>query len=528
MFVWTAVMQQVEEGKLDLRSDVNRYLHGVRIPDAFSEPVTLENLMTHTAGFEDRVIGLFAKTSATMRPLAEVIRTTMPARVFPPGKITAYSNYGTALAAQVVEQVSGIPFEQYLNQRILGPLGMQHSTLAQPLPSGLAPDMAKGYKWTANRLEEETFEYVPLAPCGGMSMAGEDMARFMMAHLADGALGSARILRPETARLMREPLIVYSPRVPGMLHGFMGFENNGVRAFGHGGDTVWFHSMTVMIPARNTGFFVAYNTDSGSAARSQFVNVFFDHYFPSPLPKEAPAPKNSRAALEKFAGTYYSARSSQSDYSGLNRLMGAVTASVNRDGYLVMAGSRWRQIEPLLFAEVDGRRRLAFRQDGSGNIIDACASPVCTAVLLKQPFWRTRGVEMGVAETCLAILVIALIGFPIAAVTQWREPRPRTAGLARLVAWLTWACFLAGLMVLFPALDATDDVVFGTPRAIRIVTSLWTLSAVCSLATLAFAGYSWREGWWRLPGRVSYSAVSIVAAAAALWLYHWNLVGLAR
>ncbi len=60
LFVWTAVMQLVERGKVDLDADVNRYLEGVEVPATFKEPVTLAHLMTHTAGFEDHVLGLFA------------------------------------------------------------------------------------------------------------------------------------------------------------------------------------------------------------------------------------------------------------------------------------------------------------------------------------------------------------------------------------------------------------------------------------------------------------------------------------
>ena len=229
MFVWTAVMQLVEQGKLDLHTDVNRYLHGVEIPPAFGASITLEHLMTHTAGFEDRVVGLFARTPDAVRPLAELMKNDMPARVYPPGKVTAYSNYGTTLAALIVEQVSGVPYEKYLRDRILDRLGMTHATLRQPVPGEIAGDLSKGYRWTENRLNEQPFEYVPWGPCGGMSVSGEDMGRFMMAHLNDGASGQARILRPETGRVMRDKLTSFSPRINGMLHGFMEMNWNGER-----------------------------------------------------------------------------------------------------------------------------------------------------------------------------------------------------------------------------------------------------------------------------------------------------------
>jgi CubicO group peptidase (beta-lactamase class C family) len=520
MFVWTAVMQLVEQGRLDLNADVNQYLKGVRIPATYPQPVTMANLMTHTAGFEDMVVGLFTHSPTSMRPLADVIRDKIPARVFLPGRVTAYSNYGTALAGLIVEQISGVPYELYLRQRILDPLGMQHATLAQPLPANLAPDMSKGYHWDGGKLQEKPFEYVPLAPCGGMSIAGDDMARFMIAELND----AAGILKPETARLMRERLISYSPAVPGMLHGFMGWEVNGESAFGHGGDTVWFHSQTLMDPARKLGFFIAYNTDSGSPARSEFMPVFFDHYFPSPLPKEAPPRKDQREQLKRFAGTYFVARSSMSDYTRVNQLMSAVRASVNAEGYLSLGGRRWRQVEPLVFAEVDGRRKLAFRADETGRILDACASPVCTSVLLKQLPINGAGIEMGLAEGAGGIMLIGLIGIPVAAVSQRRQSKLRAPKLARWFAWLVCAMFLSGALALSRSQSALDEVVFGTPPVIRTVRILWTIAVMLAGALSLSAVASWRKLWWGFPGRLSFSILATAAVVAAVWLWRWNLI----
>ncbi|HET6326325.1 MAG TPA: serine hydrolase domain-containing protein, partial [Planctomycetaceae bacterium] len=90
LFTWTAVMQLVEEGKLDLDADVNVYLKGtgVQIPPAFGKPITLKNLLTHSAGFEDRPIGLFAHQPSD-KPLAESLKNDIPARVRPPGTLSA-------------------------------------------------------------------------------------------------------------------------------------------------------------------------------------------------------------------------------------------------------------------------------------------------------------------------------------------------------------------------------------------------------------------------------------------------------
>lgn len=526
MFVWTAVMQLVEEGKLDLDTDVNKYLRGLQIPPTFAEPVTLAHLMTHTAGFEDKVIGLFAKTPDKVRPLAELMQNGMPRRVFPPGKVTAYSNYGTSLAALIVEQVAGTPYEEYLRTRILDPLGMQYATLAQPAPKQLVANLSKGYRWTGGRLQEEPFEYVPWAPCGAMSVSGEDMGRFMLAHLNDGALGAARILRPETARAMREKLMSFSPRIGGMLHGFMEMNSNGETILGHGGDTLWFHSLTAMLPARHLGVFVAYNTDSGARARNQFSTAFFDHYFPRAFPPEAPPPKERRASLERFSGTYSPSRVSQSDLTIVMKLADATPVSVDSDGYLVTGqNDRWRQVEPLVFAEVDGKRRLVFREGERGQVVDACSSPICVVVLQKQPWWNGRGLQFTWIGICGAILVCALIGLPIAAVLQRRQGNPAGSKLARLTAWLASVTFVGGAVMAGIGLRDPNEIVFAVPLAMRAGITLWVVGLAMTIGLVVFTAVAWRLRWWRLAGRVSLTLECLAALGAVLWLHHWNLLG---
>ena len=446
MFVWTALMQLVEQGKLDLHTDINRYLKGVQVPPTFPAPITLAHLMSHTAGFEDRIIGLFAKTPDKMRPLAELMKDDMPKRIFPPGTVTAYSNYGAALGALIVEQVSGLPFETYLEERILTPLGMKNATIAQPIPNDRAENLSKGYQWTNGRLKEQPFEYVPWAPIGGMSVSGEDMGRFMIAQLNDGGVGTGQILRPETARAIRERLISFSPKINGVEHGFFEMNSNGETIFGHGGSTLWFNSMSAMVPARNLGLFVAFNTDSARpAAFFEFFDAFFDHYFPSPLAKEPPAPKAERADLQRFSGTYFEARRSVSDLTKVLTLLNAVSFTAEPDGYLVSNdGPRWRQVEPTVFSEVDGKAKTVFRLNESGGVAYACTSPTCVFVLQRQPWWNASGVQFAWIGICATILMLAVIGFPIAALSQRGLTNSFVPTLARVMAWLTSLLLLAG------------------------------------------------------------------------------------
>ncbi len=193
-FIWTSVMQLVQQGKLDLNADINTYCKDFQIPANFPQPVTLLDLMNHNPGFEDRVLGLFAKSPESLKPLGEILREEMPRRVWAPGTISAYSNHGSGMAAYIVEQASGLSWDDYVEKHILQPLHMNHTTFRQPVPEALASGLSKGYTWQNGRFQSGDFEYVPLAPVGAASATAKDMARFMIAHLQYGKLDTVRIL----------------------------------------------------------------------------------------------------------------------------------------------------------------------------------------------------------------------------------------------------------------------------------------------------------------------------------------------
>ena len=244
LFTWVAVMQLVEQGKLDLDTDVNTYLETFQIKDTFAEPITLRHIMTHTPGFEDGGIGyLIISDVDRVLPLAESMKRYQPERVNPPGAQTAYSNYATAIAGLIVANVSGVSFNNYIQKYIFDPLAMNNSTFEEPLPERLEARMAKSYKVEAGTFKEEPFEIVAnFGPAGALSATATDMLRFSQAIINGGELDGNRILRSETVDEMLTRNFTHDDRLMGMLLGFYETDYNGHRVVGHGGDTVWFHS----------------------------------------------------------------------------------------------------------------------------------------------------------------------------------------------------------------------------------------------------------------------------------------------
>ena len=193
-------MQLVEQGGLDLDRDVNDYLPGLRIPATYPRPITLAHLMTHTAGFEERAFGFYARSAADLVPLQMFLADHLPARVYPPGEVSAYSNYGAALAGYIVARASGMPFERYIETRILDPLGMSRSSFRQPLPPALAPDLAIGYR---GKRDLAGYGWYQARPSAALRTTATDMAQFMRAHLQQGRLGDTCILQPASRHRFR-------------------------------------------------------------------------------------------------------------------------------------------------------------------------------------------------------------------------------------------------------------------------------------------------------------------------------------
>jgi CubicO group peptidase (beta-lactamase class C family) len=531
LFVWTAVMQQVEAGHLDLDTDINTYLADFQIPDTYEDPVTLRHLMTHTAGFEDYVLGLFAIEETALRPLGEILAGELPARIRPPGEVSSYSNHGTGMAAYIVEQVSGMPWDEYMETRILEPLGMDHSTFRQPLPASLEDDMAKGYEYKNGMFVERDFEFVPLAPVGAASATATDMARFMMTFLQHGAYGDARILDSTTVELMISPAFQHGPGLNPMRYGFMDYSQNGQTVIGHGGDTFWFHTLFAFLPEKGAGIFLSTNSDQGGAIRGDILEAFLDRYFPGPKLDTLPAA--DPAELERFTGYYRSNRYSHKRLTKLAAAVNVAKVSATEEGLLETPGSpkrRWIRIDDLRFREVNGETILAFREGDRGRIKYMFVGDLPIIAFERVPWFDRPPLQSGLFGITLIIFILSLIGWPLGYfLRRWYQaPRERQNLLpfpARLLAWLACLCLIVFATGTGLILQEPQKLVFGIPVSMKIMLFFPLIALLLTLSVLAYTAIIWNRRKGRFIGRLYYTLV-VLALLANLWqLYHWNLLG---
>ncbi|MDB4899057.1 MAG: serine hydrolase, partial [Gemmatimonadetes bacterium] len=257
LVTWTAVMQLVEQGKIDLDADVNRYID-FRIPPRDGKPATMRNIMQHDAGFEEQAKDIMSSDGRAVPSYDVLLKRWTPQRIHAIGVTPAYSNYAASLAGYVVERVSHEPFDAYVERHIFEPLGMVHSSFRQPLPPALAPLMSKGYSVAS--APPTKFEIVGPAPAGALSSTAEDMAHFMIAHLANGEYRGARILQPATARMMHDSPLTLLPPLNRMELGFFETNINGREVIGHLGDTQDFHTSLHLFLDDSIGFYVSLNS----------------------------------------------------------------------------------------------------------------------------------------------------------------------------------------------------------------------------------------------------------------------------
>ena len=528
LFTWTAVMQLVEQGKLDLNVDVNTYLKSFQIPDTFDEPITLTHILTHTAGFEEGGLGyLIIIDPDNAISLREAMAKYVPRRLNKPGVYSSYSNYATALAGLIVENVSGTPFNDYIKANIFDPLGMASSSFHEPLPENLIANMAEAQERKAGIYATKPFEIIAnFAPAGSLSSTATDMASFMLAHLNGGRLGGGQILKPETTALMHTRLFSHDPRMSGMAHGFYEQFVNGHRLIGHGGDTFSFHSNLMLDEAENLGIFVSYMGAQGSKARGELIQEFYDKYYPVPLVAITPS-EGSKERVKKYAGRYSFWRHNESTIEKAGGIAGAINVVATADGTLLLAfggGRQFVEIGKNLFRQVDGTARIAFGEDENGNIQDLFLDAAPFMAASRAPAAASPLFGLLLPGFSFLMFLTVWVGW----LYRRKEFKTMTGGerTAIRLSLGTSGLNLFFLVMMGMVLAVYQAELFSEiPFMFKAALLFPNLAAIAGLATAWFAVKAWREGYWRRGRRIHFTLVAFASVFMAWFYFYWNFLG---
>jgi CubicO group peptidase (beta-lactamase class C family) len=538
LFTWISIMQLEEQGKLNLDADVNQYLD-FQIRPAFNKPVTLRNLMTHTGGFEESTLNILLLDPKKTVTLRDNLIQNQPNRIFPPGEVTAYSNYGVGLASYIVQRTSGVPFEQYVKQHIFDPLGMTHSSFYQPLPKDLEKLPSEGYRGNTTK-PAVGFEIFNPVGAGGISSTASDMGRFGAALLAGGTLDGHQILKPETLARMWTPQYQSNPEMPPICMGFYQDWRNSLRWIGHEGDLIAFHSLFFVEPSKKLVLFVSYNSaGGGDLPRPEIIDAFSDRYYPGAPPLNLL--KNYPAEMRDIAGTYQATRRADSTRLAITNIFGQRTVTVDKDG--VMQGSaskdmrghpiKWRAIGKDLWQAEDEQARLFAIRDSSGHVV-RLASMFAGAQAQRVPWYENAkwlAPALGGSLFILGIVVLTSLlrtGRRIFLRKRVRlAPQPGTIWLSwgpRFAAFC-WVIVLGTVGIFFASTG--DDLMPPNPQwffwfnALNIavaITLLMSLLAVISGIRIWTKPLRWIT-------KVKFTLVALACLIVSYWAIHWNLIG---
>jgi CubicO group peptidase (beta-lactamase class C family) len=542
LFTATAVMQLVEQGKINLSSSVNDYIKNFQLAHKYPQQITVANLLTHTSGLDVNDIGMSARSAKSLQPLGQNLANRKPLQIVAPGTMTTYSNYGMALAGYIVEQVSGVPFAEYIDKNILQPLGMRQSSFLQPPPLTLQSDLAKGYEYENNQYAVQPYTYEHQVPAIALSTTATDIAKFMIAHLNSGRLNDKAILKPDTIKEMHRQHFTSDARIPGIAYGFQEQFRNNLRILRHGGLIEGFVSQLVLIPKENVGVFVVCN--STSTLDTDFIREFLNRYYPIQN-KPHLAGGKSLAELNYLKGDYLDTITSQTTIQKIIQLY-YFNVEIQQNNTLVYDSRQYIQIEPMLFVSLEGDRYISFRKNPRDHKIYLFDG----VFTLRQMSWyESISLHILLYKLFFTIFIVvcmwqpfklALIYFHsnyklfsraslsyinIFIETSRSRAIKLTKLLVSLIAYINLLFIVVGRLLIAHKESTFLKLIYGVNPVIVILLSLPIISGGMTVITTFYICWIWRKKEGGYLQRLYYTIVTGAAILFILFLDYWNLLG---
>lgn len=530
----TAVMQVVEQGKADLNADVNTYLTSFKIGSNYPEPVTLANLLTHTAGFDDRYLGLAAPLASPAEVLAQHLARAMPPRVLPPNKVISYSNYGFALAGHVVENVSGQEFNAYVAEHVFAPLGMNASSFGvpYPMPQNIAVPYFKGGDEGGFRRSE--LDSPRIGPAGDLITTSADMAQFMLAHLNNGVYGDGEHLISDlSVEKMHADRFANADGLDGWALGFATGHRNGIRWIGHDGSWRGFCAQLVLQPETKSGYFVVYNVDCHFAASAPLRKALFDLLWPTNAKVVASPTSDADARARAAEGTYMSVRRARGDFTVMAAGAGQMSVRSAGNGvlrvflpvvghdliFLPQQNGTWKN--------PDFQWNAAYKQEGYGEgpafMIDASAYDR----VVSTGAWTMWTVALAMVA---AICIMTMWGWANGFLSRYffGEPQAVIPFAPRVTAFLAAGLTLASMISMIALLSdgAPLVVLHGPAPMLYVLLSVPVVVGVLAIPMLVWSVTGFGAGPRARMAQMGYIVLTLAVATFVAFALKWNMTPL--
>jgi CubicO group peptidase (beta-lactamase class C family) len=544
LFVAAAALILVDRGTLDLEEEIGRYVPDLPIDDRFAEPITLHHLLTHTAGLDERMIGYAATSRNHIRPLGEYLTENLPRRGWRPGEVTGYSNHGMALAAHVVERVSGFPFSAFVQDSLFARLAMTNTSYLD-VAVARREDRAAGHSCGGDGCSAVDEVYSHPYPVGLAYSTAADMARFLVALLNDGGIDGEVGLPAEVVALLQAEQFTHDPAVPGMSYGFLNQAERGWRALAHAGGVPGMRSLLLIVPEAGVGIFFVANGGKegfGSALKDSLLVRLLDDR--SDVARIAPV-RLSPEYVSRFAGPYQVTRYAHYTVEKFPALFATSIRlrSTERATLVLHMESRTEfvPIDSLRFRELDGERVVAFRLDDSGRVSHMFAPLPFFGADFPAAFERRRWYDDArfkneyVSYLLGVPLIVMLIAWPLtAAGGAWWEKRRRGALLPTVAGsrvGIAMALLFSVLFALFgfgfvarsnAMLQSATGITTGMTPGMRALLQLPYVLALLAALLVVFAAVAWRRCYWGPVRRTYYTLIAALAILVVAFLVRWN------
>ena len=386
-----ALTRLVDDGRLNRDTDVSEYFSEIENEPAFDRPVTVDHLLTHTTGFDQpgfgRQLGGFeysiTERQAARPSLSDFLSQRNLRRINPPGELFRYDTYAPTLAGVILEQVTGLPFDEAMRQEVFAPLGMERSSVEVRREDEAL--LASGHGYVDGTYETTPYEIYITTPASSIDATVADMGRLLEALTGDGSNHYGRLFSEDMQRAILQPH--YRPRdgFAGMSHGLWESLSEGrgegsipIRTLGHGGDMWGFNGSMTLIPELDLAFYVVANRNGeGGGPRVKIGGPVMQAILKTLAPDRVAQPIalpsiDANADLSEYEGQYFWSvfchTCSPAEFE--------LGAWRRRDPILIQAQSGTLSIDgtifvPLgddVFVDETGFDQIFFKRDASGAI----------------------------------------------------------------------------------------------------------------------------------------------------------------
>lgn len=531
LFTSTAAMQLKERGKIDFNKDINEYLSGFKIEDNYSRPITMYNLLTHTAGFDDRTTGMEAEDYGEVVPLSKYLTNNMPGRIRGPGKLAQYSNHGIALTGYIVEKVSRMPFEKYIENNIFKPLGMDntYARLSQDMLTYLSLE----YSYKNGQYKPMKFYDYNVYPADSICSTASDMNKFMIAHLNNGDYKGIRVLKEETAIDMHSQHFTHDSFLAGMCYGFYEIKKNSRRFIANIGGTNGSYSLLLLDLKSSIGMFVSTNGSNGYILTSDLEDKFIDHYYP--MIEEAPDVlfvMNTLKDNKKIAGEYRPIKYSRDTLDKLLLLLSPQVRVDVKDGNLVYRGPKgaenYTQVGPLIFKNMDNNTYIIFKEDDNKDM---------SLMFTETPFYAFEKVKWYESSRLhvmlLGIFVLTFISFSIYYMAMLMKGKKRGilykgtfADRLSVGVCILNLVFVLGMAAVIVYPGTKSEIAYKLPLPVKVLLISQIASALLTVPLVVASIIVWIKDCWPALKRIYFTLVVLSCVGFTAIMYYYNLIGI--